>query len=180
MPRVKTLPSQAKLQTLLDYNPLTGNLVWRYRLRNEFLSDQLHRFWNVKYAGKPAFKTKEHGYFIGKIDGEAYKTSRIIFKLCFNIDAECGDHEDGNKQNNRINNLRDVTQLQNNRNAKRRDDNSSGCSGVYWQKNVRNWRASIGHNGKMVMIGTFDDYQDAVNARKQAELDYGYHPNHGR
>ncbi|SWJ13234.1 HNH endonuclease [Klebsiella pneumoniae] len=52
--------------------------------------------------------------------------------------------------------------------------------GVYWVKADRKWRVRIGVNGKYVSVGVFSNLEDALEARKTAEIKYGYHENHGR
>lgn len=50
-------------------------------------------------------------------------------------------------------------------------NNTSGCRGVYRRKNGT-WRASIGFQGKVYNLGTFQDYEKAVKARQEAERKY--------
>ena len=53
-----------------------------------------------------------------------------------------------------------------------RSNNTSGCTGVVWQKKARRWRAEIGFQGKRYYLGQFDCFDDAVTARKEAEAKY--------
>ena len=55
---------------------------------------------------------------------------------------------------------------------KKNKKNSSGCIGVSWRKEKGKWRAYINIDGKTKSLGNFVNYEDAVNARKQAELEY--------
>jgi hypothetical protein len=48
-----------------------------------------------------------------------------------------------------------------------------------WYKQTNRWRATIKVNNKDVYLGYYLDIADAVSVRKQAEIEYGYHPNHG-
>ena len=50
-------------------------------------------------------------------------------------------------------------------------NNTSGRRGVYLRKNGT-WRASIGFQGKVYNLGTFKEYEDAVQARAEAEKQY--------
>ena len=70
--------------------------------------------------------------------------------------------------------------MENMKNSRMRIDNSSGITGVSWAKKDNKWRACIGHQGKVVLLGYFTDMDSAVKARKQAEMKYGYHENHGK
>lgn len=57
--------------------------------------------------------------------------------------------------------------------------NKSGYHGVIWDLNNNNWRARIGVEGKTLNLGSFTDKQDAIAARKAAEVKYNFHSNHG-
>jgi hypothetical protein len=50
---------------------------------------------------------------------------------------------------------------------------------VCWKKRVSKWLASISINGKRKHLGYFKDIDDAIEARKNANIEYGYHANHG-
>ena len=55
---------------------------------------------------------------------------------------------------------------------KKRNDNTSGVTGVYYVKRTKSWTASIQLSGKSIYLGYFKDKQDAINARKEAEEEY--------
>lgn len=77
------------------------------------------------------------------------------------------DHVDCDGLNNRRNNLRLATPLQNARNASRRKDNKSGYKGVYCRispSGRERWTAHIRRDGKQKVIGTFDTAIDAYAA----------------
>lgn len=98
--------------------------------------------------------------------------------------AGCKSHQylqiDGNPTNNRISNLRDATCLENKRNMRVPNHNTSGCTGIAFRKDKNSWRAQISVNNKFVHIGTFHSFEAAKKARKLAEKKYGFHENHGR
>lgn len=82
------------------------------------------------------------------------------------------DHIDQNELNNRKNNLRPCTHMENCQNRRKRSDNTSGIIGVYFIKHSEKWTARISINGKSKNLGTFVDKEDAVKARLAAELKY--------
>lgn len=82
------------------------------------------------------------------------------------------DHINNNKFDNRKSNLRKVTASQNNMNKRLRQDSTSGYTGVYWGKQHNKWMAKIVVCGKQIHLGFFDNFEDAVKARKQAENKY--------
>lgn len=51
-------------------------------------------------------------------------------------------------------------------------NNTSGVTGVHWDKLNKKWKAQIGYNYKRIQLGSFDNFEDAVAARKQAEEKY--------
>lgn len=91
------------------------------------------------------------------------------------------DHKNGNGCDNRRSNLREVSYAQNNRNSRRRVDNKSGHSGVFYVSEINKWRAYICENGKTKTLGHFAKKKDAVNSRKKAEIEiYGEYRKKGR
>ena len=79
------------------------------------------------------------------------------------------DHIDGDGLDNRRCNLRHVTAAQNAWNSDAPKTNKSGRKGVHFYKKKRKYIASIKVNGKAYHLGSYDDFQDAVNARAAAE-----------
>ena len=82
------------------------------------------------------------------------------------------DHVNGNKQDNRIDNLRLCTNQENTFNAKISKNNTSGVHGVSFHKKTGKWRAYINHNRKQIYLGLFSSIEDAKYARVKAELEY--------
>ncbi len=82
------------------------------------------------------------------------------------------DHIDRNPLNCRRNNLRNVTQQQNATNRSRMSNNTSGFTGVCWDKRRQMWTANICKNYKRIRLGWFEDKEEAVKARLKAEKKY--------
>jgi hypothetical protein len=82
------------------------------------------------------------------------------------------DHINGEKNDNRKCNLRVCTYCENNMNTTVRKDNKSGTTGVFWENQSGKWKAEISYNKKRKHLGLFDKFEDAVNARKKAEVMY--------
>lgn len=85
------------------------------------------------------------------------------------------DHEDGNGLNNAWSNIRAVSNAENHRNCKMLSVNKSGVNGVHWDKRYNKWRVKIGPT----FLGRFDSFEEATRVRREAEIEHGYHPNHG-
>lgn len=83
------------------------------------------------------------------------------------------DHIDGNTLDNRRRNLREVSPTINARNLNfLRKNNTSGHTGVSWDKSREKWIAQISVCGKVKKVGTFTHKEDAIKARKDAEIEY--------
>ena len=82
------------------------------------------------------------------------------------------DHINKNRADNRKRNLRCCRRAENDRNRSTYSTNTSGVSGVYFDKQRNKWVASISFNKKRTLIGRFATKEDAVQARlkKEAEL----------
>lgn len=175
----KELPSIEMLRQLLDYDPATGVLTWKPRPLEMFAGDvRICGTWNTRYAGKPALSHVDaHGYRIGAIHGTNYLAHRVVWKMVHGADPSGEiDHINGDRADNHIDNLRDVSKSGNQRNAARRKDNQSGTTGVYWHKVAGKWAATIGNKS----IGIFDSKDEAIFARTTAQEMAGYHENHGK
>lgn len=167
------------LRELLSCDIFTGCLTWKPRELKWFKTQRDCNRWNTKYSGKIAFNTEnENGYLTGTLFNKTYLTHRVIWCLCFGYWPDEVDHENGNKLDNRLVNLKLSNRKSNAKNLKISVLNTSGVVGV----RIRNlkWVASIVVNGKSIHLGRFTEFYDAVSARKQAEIDYGFHANHGK
>lgn len=74
------------------------------------------------------------------------------------------DHINGDKLDNRRENLRLCEHAENMRNMKKHKDNKSGYKGVSWNKYHKRWVATIGFNYEHIRIGFFDNIHDAARA----------------
>lgn len=82
------------------------------------------------------------------------------------------DHINGDRSDNRRCNLRVCTQAQNSHNKHSSPLNKSGKIGVYLNKKSLKWIAQIGVNNKTIHLGTYENLDDAISARKEAEEKY--------
>ena len=82
------------------------------------------------------------------------------------------DHINHCKNNNCKNNLRICTHSENMKNKKKSKNNTSGVTGVSWDKEKNRWRVQIVVNGKKIECGRFKTIEEAAKARKEAEIKY--------
>lgn len=189
----KPLPPADLLRQLLDYDPATGSIMWKARTDVELFAQTSGRFsreakarmWNGRFAGKSAFnRVTEWGHRCGKLLDEHYHAHRIIWKMIYGQDPPgIIDHINGDGSDNRIENLRVVDSIGNCRNSATARNNTSGCSGVYFRstgRGIKRWVAMIGDGKRARFLGIFLTKEQAIHARKGAERELGYHPNHGR
>lgn len=187
----RDLPSPDLLRQLLRYDPETGKFYWREREPEHLdsLFDERTRnlvwranSWNRRYAGKEALRqVNAKGYRVGKLLEHYAAAHRVAWAIAYGewpIDQI--DHIDGDRSNNRISNLRIVDNSENQRNAKRPVNNTSGRIGVSYFKAGSKWAAYICVNRRHIHLGYFTDLAEAIAAREVAEAQYGFHRNHGR
>lgn len=79
------------------------------------------------------------------------------------------DHINGLRHDNRRENLRIASHVENNANKPLQKNNTSGCTGVYYNKKKNKWDARIGYDNKTYCLGSFELKEDAIKARKIAE-----------
>jgi len=148
------------LKKLLSYDPYTGIFIW-------ITYDHNH----MKRAGT----INEYGYRRICINGKLYREHILAWFYMTNHypkhPYEQIDHINRIKDDNKFSNLRLVNQSVNLHNAKLRSDNTSKCKGVTGSI-LKGWRAGITINGKSIYLGKYSKYDDAVEARKNAEKFY--------
>jgi hypothetical protein len=135
--------TQSDFKEILDYNPETVEFTWKKALGTR-----------AKAGDVAGHVHKAQGYHQIKIAGKQYKTHRLVWLF------ETGewpknhiDHMDGNRLNNHISNLRDVTQRENNQNLEsHRNGRLVGC---YFYKPLQKWKAQIKINRKAKHLGYF-------------------------
>jgi len=166
--KCKKLPELEALNKSFKYNKDTGKLYRRFS------------YHKPDEDGRDAGSLGNRGYLVVNIKCSGYLVHRIVYKLHHGVDPDHIDHINGDKLDNRIENLRSVSQTENGKNVKLNKNNKIGYLGVHMVKNNNKWWAQIKVDGKGIYLGSFDNKQDAINARKEAEKKYGFHENHGR
>jgi hypothetical protein len=157
------------IKKYLRYDAETGKIFWK-----------LNKGGNAK-AGNEAGWMDKGGYFIIKLNRKSYKAHRIAWLLTYGSwPVDQIDHINGNAGDNRLANLRDVSNRENARNKKIPKNNTSGTIGVSFYKRDQNYQARIKVNGKSKHLGYFKNKEEAIAARAVANIKYNFHENHGR
>lgn len=155
-----------------------GFLIWLASARENFSTTNNCAVWHSRYLGKVAGFIGPNGYRLIALKGRQHKAGRLIWLYHHGYWPEVIDHIDGDKANDKIENLRDTTLAHNSRNRAIGKSNKTGVIGVYAQGSL--FRAQINYNGQRVRLGSFSTLVEAKEARLAAQAKYGFHPNHGR
>lgn len=146
------------LKAELSYNPETG-VFTRITKRGGR---------NVGDIG--GYINKSTHYVIIRVCGANYLAHRLAWLYVHGKWPDHAiDHKNRCKSDNRISNLRDIEQCENARNTAIRKTNTSGVTGVYWNKRVGRWMVLAFRHGKQISLGYFREWFDAVCARKAWE-----------
>ena len=154
--------TQKQIKKLISYNPVDGIVTFTR-------------------TGKQNDKALQRGYRRITIMGRLYLEHRIVW-LYFYGEFPNGqvDHINSVRNDNRIENLRDVNNQENHKNKTLLSNNKSGITGVGWCGDRMKFRVNITVNLKYIHLGYFSSFFDACCSRLSAQLKFGFHENHGR
>ena len=158
--------TQAELKDLLSYDPETGIFTWAS---------------GNMFFGRRAGWVEPHGYRRIKLKRKNYYAHRLAHLYMNGAFPENEvDHENQDRSDNKWSNIsRCVTKQENKRNNSLRSDSTSGICGVTFHKQTKKWSARIKVGSRLKYLGLFATKEDAGLAREEANIEYGYHLNHG-
>ncbi len=144
---------------MLDYDPETGVFRWKVARRGS-------RNGVGAVAGTVRDKGEPNSYLVIWIGGVLHRAHRLAWlHVHGRWPPEGIDHINGDGLDNRMVNLRECTQQQNNGNRKRLSrHNTSGYRGVTWKADRSKWKAYISRNDRQCHLGYFDTAEDAYEA----------------
>lgn len=159
MPKTpRPLPQLSVLIATFRYDPKIGRLFNRFSRTS-------------RKAGEFADKSISNRYRVAYVDGGLYLAHRIIWYIGHGKDAtDFIDHIDGDRLNNRLENLRLATHPMNMANRPKPPHNTSGAKGVHLRKDNGKWRAKITANRKNISLGQFSTFDEAHSAVKAARI----------
>lgn len=153
-----------RLHELLDYSPETGEFTWRKTMGGFAIAGSI--------AGCP----NSAGYVLIRIDKVKYQRSRLAWAYVHGAMPHSDiDHIDGNRQNDRISNLRLATRQENKRNSLAPSNSVSGVKGVFWNSKRSKWQARIcisDNPPSRKHLGYFHDLEEAKAAVVSASNEY--------
>lgn len=171
----KALPCPTVLRQRLRYEADTGKLFWRSLKLSDFTptpgqsAETKYKVWQTRYAGKEAFTYVNDGYRVGKVCGCRLKAHRVIWAIVHGEWPRLQiDHINGQKDDNRLENLRDVSARANANNRTYLVPRTFGKIGVY--RHMRGWRAEVSVAGKVIKLGYYKTKEEAIAARNAAEI----------
>lgn len=161
--------TQEQARFYLRYDPITGLLFWRNPIGRR------------ASVGSVAGYKNSFGHINLSIAGQSYTAHRLIWLHVHGVwPKDQIDHINHIPDDNRIENLREATQTENQKNKSVQKNSTSGILGVTYCNTNYKWVASINIDGKFTFLGRFKDKFEAICCRKSAENKNGYHENHGR
>lgn len=152
--------TQTGLKLWLNYNHVTGIFTW------------------VKSNNPCSINVHSEGYWRIFLVSRYYYCHRLAWLYMTGEFPEEGiDHKNHNKADNRFCNLRKANHKVNGRNSKMQKNNSSGITGITFERGK--YRARIWIEGKNISLGSFDRIVDAQLARINAQIKYDFTDIHG-
>lgn len=151
------------VRSILDYDPVTGIFRWRFR-------EGYPPKWNNKHAGKPAgCSVRDYIQIRVSTETGCHPAHRLAWLYVHGRwPRDYIDHINGDPSDNRLENLRECSHMQNCFNRKKQSNNASGHIGVFWRADIRKWRATITRNRKVVWRRNFATAQEAAAERRKA------------
>lgn len=145
--------TQENLKELLNYDLETGNFIWKCESSRN------------RKKGLIAGTILNSGYRIIRINKKGYIAHRLVWLYVYgkfhNLHI---DHIDGDRDNNRLLNLRECNRSENGQNRISNKNSTSKFLGVFWHKINKKWNAQIRVNKKAIYLGQFENEIEAYNA----------------
>ena len=159
--------TQARLKEVFSYSPETGLFMYLTSAIRTGVGD---------VAG-----CDDNGYVAFRVDGRKYRAHRLAYLYMEGEFPPDGtDHINRCKSDNRWSNLRHASQSANSKNSTMRSDNTSGVTGVYFNKAAGLFHARITVDKKVISLGYYKNIDNAKRDRKLAMVKYGFSEAHGR
>lgn len=150
-----------RLRQVIKYNPKTGVFLWPVTKKK------------LRGGKRVAGELTNVGYRRIMIDGQRYLAHRLAWLFVYGVwPSGQLDHVNRNRGDNRISNLREATNPQNQANSKHRINNTSGYRGVTFRKDRGHWRADIRVQGRAIYLGSFEHAEVAAIAYYAAAKKY--------
>lgn len=167
MAKTRRLPFKKRKSNIYD---LSGEYGVGYTLKNEAFYFDLEDYEKINQY---YWYIDKNGYVVSALFDKLIYMHRLVLN-CLE-DAGCDvDHIYHKKFDNRKSELRICKHKDNCKNTKLRTNNNTGVTGVSIRKEKckKKYRAIICVDGKDIKLGSFETFEEAVQARKAAEKKY--------
>ena len=150
--------TQERVKELFNYNENTGDLTWKVSLSHRVRVGSLGGYLNSR------------GYRVVRVEHKNYAYHRFIWLWWHGYMPEnLIDHRDKDRSNNKIDNLREVSNSCNLQNTGNPITNTSGVKGVCWVSERSKWFVALQYQGRAIRGGYFKDFKEAVSMRLAIE-----------
>ena len=154
----------------LDYDPNTGIFRWKVTTNNRAKVGSVAGTYTLK------------GYRQIKFNGKSWRAGRLAWFYVHGVEpTHAIDHINHIKDDDRIDNLRDATGTEQQRNLPLFSTNSTGHHNISWDKVNLRYKVSVREKGNKssTTVGRFSSLKKAISARDVALSINNYHTNHG-
>ena len=159
--------TQCEVKESLYYDSETGIFTWVSERRGLCIGDK-------------AGSLNDQGYVVIRVNKVLVRAHRLAFLYMEGEFPENQvDHINGVRDDNRWCNLRKVTVQENRLNMGKPTNNTSGQVGVMWYKAGNKWHSQIAIGKNKIHLGYYDSFEEAIAARKAAEVAYNFSDEHG-
>lgn len=150
--------SHEEIKSAFDYCPETGCLLWKPRPR--------------VVAGQPAGSLYANGYVKIRFKQSNYWAHRLVwFWHTGEWPSKEIDHLNGDRGDNRVENLRPASRPENRQNSISKQQRSGALAGAHFCTSTGRWRANITVAGKIHRLGRFDTPEEAHAAYLKAKAE---------
>lgn len=151
---------------LLNKYDLSGEYGIGYATNGEEFYFDLEDYMLIKDY---TWSINDAGYVTSNPFGKHLRMHMLVMNKKDRSDGKDIDHINHNTKDNRKENLRIIEHYQNITHCITYSNNTSGRKGVSWDKSRSKWMATITYNKKTYHLGRFENFEDAVRAREDAE-----------
>lgn len=154
----------------LHYDPTTGIFTWIKKPSKK-----------IAIGSRAGSINKKDGYRAIYFQGKNYAEHRLAWYFYYGKFPDTKNHIDHinhNKEDNRIDNLREVTPAENSKNRPRFVSRLDEA-GIWWCKRRKRYISEITLNQKKVYQKIFVDINEAITQRRAKLKQLGFHDNHG-
>jgi len=167
---VNGIKEDIRFENLRERGSATMDTITQEEVLNTFTQNEDGK---ILRNGKLVETAHRNGYTVVSYKSLTIPTHRLVWFMHNGYMPEVVDHKDNDRSNNKIDNLRATDKSGNMKNLSKPANNTSGVKGVCYHNRDKVWQAYIRVDNKRIHLGSFVDKDDAITARREAEVQYG-------